>query len=719
MKILVVGGYGFIGSAIAEKLIQEKYKVTIIDNLSTGNKKNVRLNHKSIDLNATNRRCKKIFEEDKFDAIVYAARRTALNDDLINFHEKAENIVGLRHMLELSLKYEVNRFIFLSSYEVYGTAEQGINESSPLNPISDEGREYQYQESFCRDYIKKGLNVNILRLSNVYGPRLTKESLNFINLACHHNKQNQLIKLKRHSNSFQDYIFVNDVADAVSKTINNVAPLILNIASNHKTLNSDIVNYCNDHLKKSEREAEAINLDNYVQRPFYVLSNTLAYQTIGWSPQTDLNRGLTTTTKWYDSFELKEDEKEKVAFWEEDNSKTLGQKVQPFLENIAVFAAFAVLKLFLAQVLQINVDVMMIYILLIAVFYGLNQGVVAAILASLFYVSTEIRAGVDISYAIFDLHNIFNLLIYILAGSITGYAIDKERYNFRLLEWDYKDVTSELKFVLGVYDKSIEVKNALQNDIEHYEDSFGKVFDITSKLNKVNTEEVFIQSVKVVSEILKAKSVSIIHLDTSGDYGRVMASLGKNKFGNSIKIAEHNYLEEVISQNKIFMNKELDAAKPVLVAPIAYNNRVVALLLIDDVEFDNLSIRYINMLKVVSLLISNSIGTASIYQEAIEAKKYIGKTQILKTEWFKEVLDIKKQAEQDELSTWYLFTLNMSVKQGITQHEKLLKVVRSSDYIGETEDNRVAILFSNAQDTDRKSLHNRLIEQGFKIYEEE
>ncbi len=263
------------------------------------------------------------------------------------------------------------------------------------------------------------------------------------------------------------------------------------------------------------------------------------------------------------------------------------------------------------------------------------------------------------------------------------------------------------------------MKNALQYEIEHYEDSFGKVVDITSKLNKVHPEEIYNQAAKVVAQILKAQSVCIIHLDYNGIYGRVMASFGNKKCKNSIVISENDYLAKVVKDKKIFTNNALDPVKPALVAPIIYNDRVVALALIDEVDFKNLSVRYVNMLKVVSLLISNAIDTASRYQEAIEAKKYIGKTQILKTEWFKEVLDIKKQAEQDELSTWYLFTLNMSVKQGITQHEKLLKVVRSSDYIGETEDNRVAILFSNAQDTDRKSLHNRLIEQGFKIYEEE
>jgi len=714
MKVLVVGGYGFIGSSIAEKLIQEKAKVTIIDDLSTGNKENVSLKHNSFVIDANSHRCQKVFKDENFDVVIYALSQRLNHDLNIHLERKSSNIVSLRHMLELSYVHKVKKFIFLSSYEVYGDHEMNLSETTELLPRTDYGSDYFYQESFCRDYMNKGLEVNILRLSKVYGPKLVFEENNIIALSGYHEKSNQYIKMERHQHISKDYVYINDVADAVLKTIENQAPSVLNISSNQSYMNSQIIDMCNA-LTGGEGQMEYYDIANDNEVYSFRLDNSLAYRTIGWHPITEIKVGLHRTRRWYDRFKAEEEEEEDAFLDEVD--KSFWSKLYPYLETLAIFIGFIGVKWLFYSFFKIDVDVMIVYIIMISVFYGLAQGTLSVVLSSLFFLGLQWADGADVAHIIFDLSNIFHVSIYVLIGIFAGYSLDREKYNIRLVTRDYDDMKQELDFVVGVYEKSIKIKNSLQYDIENYEDSFGKVFDITDRLNHVNNDAIYNASVDVVSDIMKASHVSLVYLDKSGYYGRVMAVKGDHRYPNSLKVETSDFLSYAVTEKRIYINRNLDKEKPMLAAPIIFNDQVISVVLIDDIAFENISLHYVNMLKVVTLLISNAIGSAALYQDAIEAEKYYQGTMIMRDKWFNEMIAIKEKASEHDLSTSYILSLNLSVEQGIESFDELNKLVRNFDYIGSRDGERVQVLFSNARVEDHPILIERFRSQGFEIEE--
>lgn len=720
MKVLVAGGYGFLGSHIAEKLIKERHKVTIVDDLTRGDKDNVKLNHNSVVLDVTSPRLQKIYDEEQFDVVVYAVNQKSIMTNISNVHSKTSDIAGLRHLLELAHHYKSKRFIFLSSYDVYKLTGDSIDEDSEVTQNSELACDYLYQEKLCKDYSRKGLTVNILRLSNVYGPKLIDDNSNLMSMIGYHYKKNEDVKIDTKANLYQDYIYVGDLADAVLKTMDNVAPHILNISSNEKTTNKMIEEALNNKLGElpmGESEPNTVFLDSKLPNISYTFDNRLAYETIGWYPKTSFEDGIIKYGDWLNNYESKKIKNDPVEIIK-DEEKTFWQKLYPFLENIALFIMFYLVNLFFRDVLKLNVDIMIIYIVIISTFYGLSQGSIAVVLSSIVLIMHKLSEGSDIAYLLFDLDNIFYLSIYFLIGILTGYSIDKEKYKSRLTEYDKADLKSELDFVSSVYDKSIRIKNALQYDIENYEDSFGKVFDITDRLNKVDVEEVYNEAAKVIARIMKADSVTVLHLDPSGYYSRVMSVYGKEKFGKSLKVSEYKFLEHVVTKKQMYVNNKMEKGFPVMAAPITYNEEVAAIVLIDDVDFNNLSLHYVNMLRVVTLLTSNAIGSANIYQNLLESEKYYENTQILKPEWFKKVIDIKNRAAQDNLSTNFLVKLDMTLEEGIENYEKLSKLVRNFDYIGLNDKNKLEVLFSNAKSEDRETLYKRFQDNGLKVIKE-
>lgn len=141
MKVLITGGYGFIGSHIAERFSKEGYEIYIIDNLSTGNKDNVQVKHRGYVLDVKDPQCEEVFRAYRFDVVVHMAAQVSVSKSVVNPHLDTEsNVLGLVNMLDLSVKYGVKRFIYASSAAVYGLDETiPHHEAKSVEPIAPYG----------------------------------------------------------------------------------------------------------------------------------------------------------------------------------------------------------------------------------------------------------------------------------------------------------------------------------------------------------------------------------------------------------------------------------------------------------------------------------------------------------------------------------------------------------------------------------------------------
>jgi len=177
LNILITGGAGFIGSHLVDTLAERGNRITILDNFSSGKMENLRhhLNNRDIKIVEGDIRDMSLLTEVTGGVdIVYHLAVQCLRVSIKNPEITHEvNTTGTLNLCMACLKNEVNRFVYVSSSEVYGTAiTVPMSESHPLNPVTLYGATKAAGELYALSYYRTyGLQSIIVRPFNTYGPR--------------------------------------------------------------------------------------------------------------------------------------------------------------------------------------------------------------------------------------------------------------------------------------------------------------------------------------------------------------------------------------------------------------------------------------------------------------------------------------------------------------------------------------------------------------------
>lgn len=234
-KVLITGGAGFIGSHAADKLLENNYQITIIDNLSSGNLNNLQNNPnlKFYNLDIIQDNIESIFKTEQPDYVIHLAAQTSVAYSVANPNIDATmNILGSIKILELSKKYNIKKIIAASSAAVYGIPQYlPIDEKHPTEPISQYGLSKLTMEKYIQ---LSGVPYIIFRFSNVYGPRQqsSKESgvIAIFNKSMQSNKP---INIFGNGKQIRDFVYVEDIAIACTEALkSNVTNEIFNVSTN-------------------------------------------------------------------------------------------------------------------------------------------------------------------------------------------------------------------------------------------------------------------------------------------------------------------------------------------------------------------------------------------------------------------------------------------------------------------------------------------------------
>jgi UDP-glucose 4-epimerase len=300
VKVLVTGGAGFIGSHIVDELLEKKYEVVVIDNLITGHESRIPNGVKLIKADIRDS-LDSAFMSEKPDVIIHQAAQVSVANSTVHpFYDADENIMGTINLLNLSVKYNIKKFIFASSAAIYGNPGQlPITENHPSKPISFYGLSKLTSESYIQLFSKfHGLSYAILRYSNVYGMRQDANGEAGV-IAIFKEK----ILSEENPNIYgdglqtRDFVFVKDVAKANAAAITYGNNGIYNISSNLQVTVLDIIkefrNITNSNVTPVFCEAREGDIRDSV------LSNVKARTELNWSPEETIRTGLKKTMDHY------------------------------------------------------------------------------------------------------------------------------------------------------------------------------------------------------------------------------------------------------------------------------------------------------------------------------------------------------------------------------------------------------------------------------------
>lgn len=300
-RVLVTGGAGFIGLHVVNNLVKEGYDVLVIDNLITGKIENIRPEATFIKVDICSSELSYLFQSFKPDVVIHLAAQSSVNFSIKIPKLDAEiNIIGTLNILQLSKEYKVNQIIFTSTAAVYGNPLYSpITEESLLSPLSP----YGLSKMSCEKYIQLyqslyGLPYTILRLSNVYGPGQNhKGESGVISIFIEKMLNNETPVIFGDGKQIRDFIYVEDVANAIVKAIQNKNKNgIFNISSGIGIningiyeLISQKIGYKNEPKYVSKKEGDILES---------VLDNHKALTTLSWYPKTNIENGIEKTIQY-------------------------------------------------------------------------------------------------------------------------------------------------------------------------------------------------------------------------------------------------------------------------------------------------------------------------------------------------------------------------------------------------------------------------------------
>ena len=315
-RVLVSGGAGFIGSHIVDGLLKNGHQPFVVDNLSTGSRRNLPANVPMFEVDICDGpRLAAVFDEVRPDWVCHQAAQMSVSRSMREpVFDAQVNVIGLLQVLDNATRCGVQRVVFASSGGVlYGDVSTPAVEQTPACPISPYGIAKwvgeQYLQFFAREH---GLHAVALRYANVYGPRQNPHGeAGVVAIFSQHLLAGNSATINGDGKYIRDYVYVTDVARAnILALESELAPRFvpLNIGTGQGTDVNELAALVGKQVQaiwdSAGSKTPIPTIRHGEPRIGDLRSNLVcadeARRVLGWTPEVELVDGLRQTVAWFD-----------------------------------------------------------------------------------------------------------------------------------------------------------------------------------------------------------------------------------------------------------------------------------------------------------------------------------------------------------------------------------------------------------------------------------
>lgn len=724
MDVLLIGGSSDFMNAILNKLNKEGHRSFVL----TGSRQ-VHESYKNVyekynfpyDADCL----KEIFDSVNPNAIIF----TGAYDSNFNWNDPRKDsvrfVAGLQNIMSTFATMKKGRMIFLSSGEVYSqNYPSNIPEDSPTSALTFRSMALVQGEDICRNYRKTmGLDTVVLRLDHLYGipfkERLRGQRLTDNLCADMCVSALRTGQIQANSNKIFSMLHQDDAVEFLYKVVSagTVKQELYHISSEQVLSEMDLAK-----MVQQEMGGNVSIVNNTVGSEFRVVLSSQAFaEEFGmkiFNKPEQTTAAMAKHIKRHSNDYLLEGDAGKGAVGKiKQNLLHILRASIPFIENIICFIPFFMLNNRTVESEYFaNLDFYLLYVLLFAIIHGQQQATFSAVLAVGGYCFRQMygRSGLEV---LLDYNTYVWIAQLFILGLVVGYMKDQLKSIRDENEREMHYLSGQLDDIQDINTSNVRLKNGLEVQIVNQNDSFGKIYEITSSLDQYEPSEVLFYAAEILSKLIGSKDVAIYSV-ANRSYARLFSATSRKarELGNSVNYTTFGEMYEALKEKRVFINRNMDEKYPLMADAIYSEDDMQLILMVWGIPWERMTLSQANMLVVIGYLIQNAVVRANRYMAALEKQRYIEGTKILETSAFTELVDAYLRARNKSLTECAILRIEVSPEQQETAAAALTKLMRQSDYIGKLEDGNLYALLSNTENKDADFVIRRFAEVGYKSW---
>ncbi len=715
MNVLLIGGAGIFMNYMMNKLKKEGHRIYLL----TGSRYKKQKYEKVFEMyNFTyDSDCMtQIFESVHPDVALYMGAFDSNYTWLDDRRDSVKYTSGLMNLLSAFSQGNYGRFVYLSSNEVFeGDFPEDILEDEERSSHSFKGMAIAQGEDICRSYQEsRKLDIISIRIDHLYAMPTKRSEVDGV---CANMCLSALEKKKIQANVNHRFsmLYVSDAVEYIYRLMTNSDHFsnLYHISSAEEiselTLAQTIREAAGEDVEIEERtdwDAREVLSKSRFDEEF----GMRVFNTADEVARKMMSSMMKNRRVFLDGEKKREPLMERIK-------KRLGWFAAimiPYLENMVCFIPFFMLnnRATGSEYFE-NLDFYLLYVLLFAIVYGQQQATFSAVLAVAGYLFRQMytRTGFDV---LLDYNTYVWIAQLFILGLVVGYMRDQIRVMKSESEEEQEFLNYQLNDMTDINQSNVRVKDALETQIVNHNDSIGKIYNITSRLDRYLPEEVLFYAAEMVSQLMNSKDVAIYTV-SNGDFARLASATSKTarQYGHSIRYQQMDELSKALNEKKVYINRAIDKKYPHMASAIYEGDKMQLILMVWGISWEQMTLGTANLLVVVSYLIQNAVLHANRYMAALEDKRYVDGNRVLETEAFTTLVRAFYHAMDKDLTECTLLLIDVEPENYREAGDILNKKLRTSDYLGTLKDGRLYALLANTSNNDAHFVISRFQECGY------
>lgn len=707
-RVLFVGSYDPAGSGIATRLYREGCRVSWLTAEPERELWGSKVHGKVFRRTVNYQQCSQILKGESVDCIVILTGAAREGFGAASGLERGQLLLMLSPLLQAAAAEKVQKVCFLSSLS--------LEDQALLPPGLEELRAAERVTiSFCQE---QKLPLLTVRLGCIYGEgmmdfdgvmgNLLRAMDRKEDVACPLTAQSQL-----------DLIQVPDAADAVYRLLNMDAAGPVDLFTGRTVTAQQL---CETAARAAGWQGDL----RYGRREQHgpAGSGQDVRRLCGWMPFYPFDsHGAEAVAR-----ELERVREREARAGQKQRRRERAQThslLYDTAQNLLLFAVAAVVASLTPDWSDLRfVDVRLLYVMIVAITFGMRQGLLATALATVSYLGSQLQAGIDASYVLYNVGSWIPFVIYGVAGAFGGYWSDKKRDTYENLSNEYREQQDRYSLLEDLYRELLDVKNQLQKQIVISRDSFNRLYAVTEDLDDPNPRMVLIRTVRVIEEIMEGGSVAIyLRVRADKRYGRLMACSDQlsRRLQPSLDFEAVPRLQETMQTGAMYVNKELDPQYPAFAMPVSNGSFSIALVELYDLPASQYTIYYRNLFQTLVQMVQHNLVQAYTYQMENREKLFVPGTDILTAETFareRKTLQMASEEYGYPSSIARILPVEQAGGQGLAPAQlsgRAEPLLRGTDLLGMGQDGQVRAGFLYLDRASRPVVEHRFALHGLRL----